>query len=252
VVLSWIEWLFMFCGLFFFIVGSFVVLGPVLILPLPLTTFHDRHCHGFWCFVLILGDILLGIVLSLLLLLEMCGLCNWVFVVEWELIAYMLLCIWSSVQCLVYMWGLLPSVWYTLGICGWGHYHLLIKICITFLRWWLIRHWAMYLCWHHCRCCIIRSGFMLFVYCVIWPKNFPLVALLVPCVCWFERWLHRQRVDDNLFFLEVVYVSILINKTVHRSSFSFFTLCFMSAAKLTESSFLHFKFQNLFYSKHHR
>jgi hypothetical protein len=42
--------------------------------------------------------------------------------------------------------------------------------------------------------------------------------------------------------------SVLVNETVHTISSSLFTVCLMDAAKLTKSSYLHFKFQNLFYT----
>jgi hypothetical protein len=82
---------------------------------------------------------------------------------------------------------------------------------------------------------------------------FPLVALLVPCMCGSERWSVIPTVlDDNLFFMEYMDASVMVNETVHRSSSSLFTVCFMDAAKLAKSLFLHFRIQNLFYSKHHR
>jgi hypothetical protein len=81
----------------------------------------------------------------------------------------------------------------------------------------------------------------------------PLVTLLVPCVCSPERQSLRPTVpDDNLFFMETCDVSILVNKTVHRSNYLLFSICFMDAAKLAKTSFQQFKISNLFCSKHNR
>jgi hypothetical protein len=82
---------------------------------------------------------------------------------------------------------------------------------------------------------------------------FPLVTLLVPsCVG-----LRDGHSDQHLLMIicslwRYVDARVLVNETVHRSSFSLFTLSFTNAAKLAKSSFLHFKFPNSFCSKHNR
>jgi hypothetical protein len=85
--------------LILFIVGTFVVLGPVLSLPLPLTSCQDNRSS------LLLLSVLSSVseksavgVSSLLVLLGMCGLYNRVVVVEWILAAYMLLGVVSAVR----------------------------------------------------------------------------------------------------------------------------------------------------------
>jgi hypothetical protein len=102
------------------------------------------------------------------------------------------------------------------------------------LRWWLIRHRAMHLFWH-CRCCIIRSGFMLFIYSVIWPRNFSVDR--APSALRVLIWV-MVTVDDNLGTWMLVYCLMkLCTEVVHYLLFVLWTLPDSREARFCTSEF---------------
>jgi hypothetical protein len=79
----------------------------------------------------------------------------------------------------------------------------------------------------------------------VWSRSYGLA-----CVGLSDGHSDQQLLMIICSFWRDVDASVLVNEVVHRSNSSLFTLCFMDTAKLAKSSFVHFRIQNLFNSKH--
>jgi hypothetical protein len=99
-----------FCCLFFFIVGTFVLLWPVLFLPLPLTACQDSRSsfHNCRCFLLLLRSLLFGLLFCLpllfgvIVLVRQYGYFRHICSLMWFLLS-----VWNLLRCLLYPRGLL-------------------------------------------------------------------------------------------------------------------------------------------------